>query len=100
MRDAAIACTLRATALQTVARERSLTAAPAQTPSDRQDKVTLRTVEGRRLRRSVLKGAVVAFITAGAQRGVRSGVRAARWAWYGRRPASSPHHLTKDPALP
>lgn len=31
-----------------------------------QDKVSLRTVEGRRLRRSVLKGAVVAFITAGA----------------------------------
>lgn len=30
-----------------------------------EDKVTLRTVEGRRLRRSVLKGAVVAFITAG-----------------------------------
>ncbi|KAI8466821.1 MAG: ATP-grasp domain-containing protein [Monoraphidium minutum] len=30
-----------------------------------EDKVSLRTVEGRRLRRSVLKGAVVAFITAG-----------------------------------
>lgn len=30
-----------------------------------EDKVTMRSVEGRRLRRSVLKGAVVAFITAG-----------------------------------
>jgi carnosine synthase len=30
-----------------------------------QDKVAARTVEGRRLRRNVLKGAVIAFVTAG-----------------------------------
>lgn len=44
-----------------------LIAASYCTPLCPQDKVGSRTIEGRKLRRGVLKGSVIAFVTAGTQ---------------------------------